>query len=64
MMDYISRQAVIKALDEIANEVADGYGYQYEKWRAHFAEMPAADICEDRRGECIFCSYYEDDDYE
>ena len=40
--DTISRQAAIDALDEIEAEVADGYGYQYAKWREYFVEMPSA----------------------
>ena len=40
--DTISRQAAIDAIDEIEAEVADGYGYQYAKWREYFAEMPSA----------------------
>ena len=40
--DLISRQAAIDALDEIEAEVADGYGYQYAKWREYFVEMPPA----------------------
>ena len=40
--DCISRQAAIDALDEIEAEVADGYGYQYAKWREYFVEMPSA----------------------
>ena len=42
MSDLISRQAAIDALDEIEAEVADGYGYQYAKWREYFVEMPSA----------------------
>ena len=42
MNDLISRQAAIEALDEIEAEVADGYGYQYAKWREYFVEMPSA----------------------
>ena len=41
-MDLIDRQAAIDALDEIEAEVADGYGYQYAKWREYFVEMPSA----------------------
>ena len=41
-MDLIDRQAAIDALDEIESEVADGYGYQYAKWRKYFVEMPSA----------------------
>ena len=43
MDDLISRQAAIDALDEIEAEVADGYGYQYAKWREYFAELPPAE---------------------
>ena len=42
MNDLISRQAAIDALDEIESEVADGYGYQYEKWRKYFCGLPSA----------------------
>ena len=42
MDDLISRQVAIDALDEIESEVADGYGYQYAKWRKYFVEMPSA----------------------
>ena len=38
----ISRQAAIDALDEIESEIADGDGYQYEKWRKYFCELPSA----------------------
>ena len=40
MSDLISRQAAIDALDDIASEVADGFGFQYEKWRKYFCELP------------------------
>ena len=40
MSDLISRQAAIDAIDDIESEVADGFGFQYEKWRKHFAELP------------------------
>lgn len=43
MSDCISRQAAIDALDEIEAEVADGYGYQYAKWREYFAKLPPAE---------------------
>lgn len=38
----ISRQAAIKAIDEIESEVVDGDGFQYEKWRQYFCELPSA----------------------
>jgi hypothetical protein len=40
-MELIDRQAAIDALDEIEAEVADGYGYQYAKWREYFVELPS-----------------------
>ena len=40
--DMIYRQDAIDALDEIESEVADGDGFQYEKWRKHFCEMTSA----------------------
>jgi hypothetical protein len=42
MDDLISRQTAIDAIDDIESEVADGFGFQYEKWRKHFAELPPA----------------------
>ena len=50
MDDVISRQAAIDAIDDIESEVADGFGFQYEKWRKHFAELPPA---EPKRGKWI-----------
>ena len=41
--DTIYRQAAIDAIDDIESEVADGFGFQYEKWRKHFAELPPAE---------------------
>lgn len=38
----ISRQDALDALDDIESEVADGFGFQYEKWRKHFADLPTA----------------------
>ncbi len=40
--DLISRQTILDALDEIESEVADGDGFQYEKWRKYFGELPSA----------------------
>ena len=63
MSDTISRHAAIEALDEIEAEVADGYGYQYAKWREYFVEMPSAQPeiiwCKDckYRGVGDYCVY-------
>ena len=54
--DCISRQAAIDALDEIEAEVADGYGYQYAKWREYFVEMPSAQPDIIRCRNCKFAS--------
>ena len=55
--DVIYRGDVIYALDEIESEVAEGYGFQYEKWRKHFCELPSArpdHIADDsKKGETI-----------
>ena len=40
--DTVSRAAAIDALDEIESEIANGYGYQYPKWRKYFCELPSA----------------------
>ena len=40
----ISRQAALDAIDEIESEVADGDGFQYEKWRQFFCDLPSVDI--------------------
>ena len=54
----IYRQDVLDALDEIESEVADGDGFQYEKWRKHFCEMPSArsdHIADDnKKGDVIY----------
>ncbi len=42
MNELINRQAVLKALDEIAWEIKDGNGFQYEKWEEYFTELPSA----------------------
>lgn len=47
--DTISRQAAIDALDEIEAEVAEGFGFEYEKWRKHFCDLPPA------QPEIIYC---------
>ena len=49
--DCISRQQAIDALDEIEAEVADGYGYQYAKWREYFAKMQSAQLAPDQNGD-------------
>ena len=42
MSDLIDRQAALDALDEIEAEVADGFGFEYEKWRKYFCDLPPA----------------------
>lgn len=41
--DCISRRVAIEAIDDIESEVADGFGFQYEKWREYFCELPAVE---------------------
>lgn len=40
--DIISRTAAIDAIDEIESEIAEGCGFDYEKWRKHFCNLPPA----------------------
>ena len=74
MSDTISRQDAIDALDEIEAEVADGYGYQYAKWREYFVEMPSAQpepqwipcserLPEDYTDVLVWFEYYRYGDY-
>ena len=42
MSDVISRQAAIDAIDEIESEIADGLGFEYERWRKYFCDLPPA----------------------
>ena len=44
MSDLIDRRTAIDALDEIESEVADGYGFQYEKWRKYFCDLSSAQL--------------------
>jgi hypothetical protein len=39
MSDTISRQAAIFAIDEIESEIAEGRGFEYEKWRKYFCDI-------------------------
>ena len=41
MTDLIDREKVIEAIDDISVEVDEGYGFQYEKWRKYFCELPS-----------------------
>ena len=52
--DMVYRQDAVDALDEIESEVADGFGFQYEKWRKYFTELPSAS--ERNTGKWIPCS--------
>lgn len=40
--DCVSRQVAIDALDEIESEIAEGFGFEYEKWRKYFCDLPPA----------------------
>ena len=55
MKDLIEREIILDALDEIESEVADGDGFQYEKWRRYFCELPSAQP--DRCDTCRFVYY-------
>jgi hypothetical protein len=55
MGDLIDRQAAIDAIDEISREVDDGDGFDYEKWREYFCELPPA---EPKIIRCKDCKYW------
>ena len=40
--DTISRAKAIDAIDEIESEIAEGFGFDYEKWRKYFCDLPPA----------------------
>lgn len=44
MEDLINRRDAIDAIDEIESEVVDGDGFQYEKWRQYFCDLPSAEL--------------------
>ena len=54
-MDLIEREIILDAFDEIESEVADGDGFQYEKWRQYFCELPS--VTPDRCDTCRFVYY-------
>lgn len=56
MDDMVSRQIVINAIDTIESEVADGEGFQYEKWREYFHDLPPVHPEIIR---CKNCKYYD-----
>ena len=43
MSDLIERWKVLNAIDSIETEIEDGYGFDYEKWKEHFAKMPSVE---------------------
>lgn len=40
--DLINRRAALEALDEINAEIEDGDGFDFEKWRKYFCDLPSA----------------------
>ena len=54
--DTISRAKAIKAIDEIESEIAEGLGFEYEKWRKHFCDLPPAQPDIIRCRNCKFAS--------
>lgn len=43
MRDNVNREKVLDMLDRIEEEVADGLGFQYEKWRKYACEMESTE---------------------
>lgn len=52
----IDRDKVIEAIDDISVEIDEGYGFQYEKWRKYFCELPGVS----RKGKWIITSTFDD----
>ena len=44
MDDLIKRQTILDAIDEIETEIANGLGFQYEKWKSYFSEIDSDGI--------------------
>ena len=59
--DTISRAKAIKAIDEIESEIADGLGFEYEKWRQYFCDLPPA---QPEIIRCKDCKHFEYDHVE
>lgn len=51
--NLIRREDALDAIDEIESEVADGDGFQCEKWRQYFCELPSADVPDRKVGKWI-----------
>ena len=47
MIEYVKKETILAALVQMESEVADGYGFQYEKWREYFSELSADVVVED-----------------
>jgi hypothetical protein len=58
-LNAIDRQAAIDALDDIESEVSRGLGFQYEKWRKHFTDMPSAKPEPEEFEWCTDCKEYD-----
>ena len=41
-MELITKKQAIEAIDEIESEIAEGFGFEYEKWRKYFCDLPPA----------------------
>lgn len=50
MSDLISRKTVLEALADIQAEVEDGDGFQYDKWKDYFTDLPSCG------GDTVSCS--------
>ena len=55
-MELITKKQAIEAIDEIESEIAEGFGFEYEKWRKYFCDLPPAQPEIIRCRECKFAS--------
>ena len=55
-MELITKKQAIDAIDEIESEIAEGFGFEYEKWRKYFCDLPPAQPRREERkiGEWIY----------
>ena len=44
MNDLIERQTVLDAIEKIEDEVIEGSGFQYEKWKQFFMDLSSAQL--------------------
>lgn len=44
LMEYITKETVLKMLNKIENAVEDGEGYQFNEWVGYVKELPTEEV--------------------